>query len=171
MCTANSRIGPGTCRGLSISAQPAEDFVVGWLFGYVTDGRLAVAVERNRQSLAGKADPLAAKLALAREERSTLLRQQNEGSYRGSMIQHFLRLIDEVESRIENLERMAGRNSPTITMISSNRDQLANWPHWSLDQRRHALRSAISRIVITPGRIPIDQRLGITPRLLPKCRR
>jgi hypothetical protein len=81
------------------------------------------------------------------------------------MIQHFLRLIDEVESRIENLERMAGRNSPTITMISSNRDLLANWPHWSLDQRRHALRSAISRIVITPGRIPIDQRLGITPRL------
>jgi len=165
VCTANRRFGPGTCGGLSVAAEPAEDFVVGWLFGYVTDERLSVAVERNRETLAGKTDPVAAKLALAREERSTLLRQQADGGYRGSMIQHFLRLIDEVEARIESLEHLAGQGNPSVTMISSNRELLANWPRWSLDQRRHALRSAISRIVVTPGRIPIDQRLEVTPRL------
>jgi DNA invertase Pin-like site-specific DNA recombinase len=165
VCTANRRLGPGTCGGLSISAEPVEDFVVGWLFGYVTDDRLCVAIERNRESIAGKADPVAVKLALAREERATLLRQQQEGTYRGSMIQHFLRLIDEVETSIESLERMSGRGNPSVTMISSNRELVANWPRWSLDQRRHALRSAISRIVVTQGRLPIDQRLEIIPRL------
>jgi hypothetical protein len=124
-----------------------------------------VAIERNRESIAGKADPVAVKLALAREERATLLRQQQEGTYRGSMIQHFLRLIDEVETSIESLERMSGRGNPSVTMISSNRELVANWPRWSLDQRRHALRSAISRIVVTQGRLPIDQRLEIIPRL------
>ncbi len=164
VCTANRRIGAGTCGGLSISAEPADDFVVGWLFGYVTDDRLSAAIDRNRQSLAGLADPIAAQLTLAREERSTLLRQQVEGSYRGPMIQHFLRLIEEVEARIETLERMARQGSPTITTISSNRELLANWPGWTLDQRRHALRSAIGRIVVAPGRIPVEQRLDITPR-------
>ncbi len=57
VCTANRRLGPGTCGGLSIPAEPAENYVTGWLFGYVTDERLAVAVERNRETLAGKTDP------------------------------------------------------------------------------------------------------------------
>ena len=111
VCTANRRFGLGPCGGLSVAAEPAEDFVVGWLFGYVTDERLSEAVERNRETLAGKTDPVAAKLALAREERSTLLRQQADGGYRGSMIQHFLRLIDEVEARIESLEHLAGQGN------------------------------------------------------------
>ena len=38
-------------------AEPAEDFVVGWLFGYVTDDRLSAAIRRNRETVAGNADP------------------------------------------------------------------------------------------------------------------
>jgi hypothetical protein len=165
VCTANRRLGPGTCAGLSISAEPVEDFVVGWLFGYVTDERLSAAVERNRETLAGKPDPIAVKLALAREERATLLRQQAEGGYRGSMIEHFLRLIDEVETRIESLERLAGQGNPSLTLLPSNRELLTNWPGWSLDQKRYALRSAIDRVVVAPGRLPVDQRLEVIPRL------
>jgi DNA invertase Pin-like site-specific DNA recombinase len=165
VCTANRRLGPGTCVGLSISAQPVEDFVVGWLFGYVTDERLSAAVERNRETLAGKPDPIAVQLALAREERATLLHQQAAGGYRGSMIEHFLRLIDEVETKIESLKRLAGQSNPSLTLLSSNRELLANWPGWSLDQKRHALRSTIDRVVVAPGRQPVDQRLEVIPRL------
>jgi len=165
VCTAKRRLGPGTCGGVSITAEPTEEYVVGWLFGYVTDERVSAAVERTRETLAGRTDPITAKLAQAREERATLLRQQADGSYRGSMIGHFLRLIDDVETRIETLQRMAGRTSPPITPFSSNRELRANWPRWTLDQRRQALRSAITRITVTPGRRPIDQRLDITPRL------
>ena len=165
VCISRHRIGTTACGGLSISARPAEDYVVGWLFGYVTDERLTAAVHRNRTALAGNADPTAAELALAREERSTLLRQQADGAYRGAMVQHFIRLIDAVEARIEALEQRARANNPSVTRISSNNELLANWPQWTLDQRRNALRSAISRIVVTPGRKPIADRLQIIPRL------
>ena len=82
------------------------------------------------------------------------------------MIQHFLRLIDEVETRIETLERMAGQGSPTITMISSNREsagELATLDRWTSGDMR--LRSAIGRIESRRAAQPIDQRLDITPRL------
>jgi len=34
-----------------------------------------------------------------------------------------------------------------------------------LDQKRYALRSAIDRVVVAPGRMPVDQRLEVIPRL------
>ena len=165
VCMANRRRGPGTCGGLSVAALPAEDFVLGWLIGYVTDERLVAAIRRARETRSGTADPIAAKLALAREERATLLRQQEEGSYRGSMVEHFLRLIDDVETRIENLERAGAISHATDVPVASNRELLLNWPGWSLDQRRHALRATISRIVVAPGRAAIEQRLDVIPRI------
>ena len=59
-----------------------------------------------------------------------------------------MRLIDEVETRIDALERMGRNSNPTVTQISSNRELLST-----------------GHDVITPGRAPIDQRLDITPRL------
>lgn|SRR6478752_4366095 len=79
------------------------------------------------------------------------------GSYRGSMIQHLLRLINEVEGRID-VGRHGGNSNASVTQISSNRELLVNWPQWSLDQRWHALRSAIGRIVVAPGPRPSTRR-------------
>ena len=81
------------------------------------------------------------------------------------MVEHFLRLIDDVETRIENLERAGAISHATDVPVASNRELLLNWPGWSLDQRRHALRATISRIVVAPGRAAIEQRLDVIPRI------
>jgi site-specific DNA recombinase len=165
ICLAKYRRGRDICPGLSVVALPAEDYVLGWMFGYVTDELLAAAVQRARKTRSGSVDPIEAKLALAREERATLLRQQVEGSYRGSMVEHFLRLLDDVEVRIANLERASDAAHLPEVPVTSTSELLVHWPLWSLEQRRQALRPTITRIVVAPVRAPIEQTLDVIPRI------
>jgi site-specific DNA recombinase len=163
-CIANRRRGPGTCGGLSVSGVNAENYVVGWIVEYVTDDRLAKAMRRTDDQVSEISDPLTAELSIAHEERAMLIQQQSEGSFRGAMVAHFLRLMEEVEARIESLERQTDVAPAADLPATSHSELVNNWPDWSLDQKRHTLRQTIAKIVVKPGHMPIDLRLDVTPR-------
>jgi hypothetical protein len=72
--------------------------------------------------------------------------------------------MEEVEARVESLESQINVDPVTEIPAASQSELVNNWPDWSLEQKRHALRQTIAKIVVKPGRMPIDLRLDVTPR-------
>lgn len=163
-CTANRRRGPGTCAsGVSISAEPAESFVVGWLFVYLSPERLARAERRLASDTASPVGRLVQELDEARTALKVLLTSQNSPAYKGSRVSILLGMIETQSDRIDALQSQIDVLSAPLRLVSGDALE-TDWPKMSLEQRRSLVRRVIQRIDVKPGRGLVADRLKIKHR-------
>lgn len=164
-CMANRHRGPGNCPGsCTIDAQKAEAYVLGWFFSQVTEESLTKARARRRAGHTGsEAGGVLAELDQTKHERRALIEKQGSNEYRGSMVTVLLQLIEDVQLRIEELQRRLDALTLEEFPISNGPSLIAEWPGFSIAEKRGYLRRLIHRIDALPGRAHLQDRLAITP--------
>jgi site-specific DNA recombinase len=166
-CNANRLKGAGSCTGgCSLPAVKAEAYVEGWLFAYLTDDRLAKArAEKAAKQHRTPQGRIMTDLDEARAERDALIAQQGTSTYKGAMVGVLLGLINDVQRRIDVLEAQLDAQVFEALPITSQDTLVIKWPAMGLGEKRRLLGRVIERVDAVQGRLPVRDRLTVTPRL------
>ena len=164
-CMANRQRGTGNCPGsCTLDAAKAEAYVLGWFFSQVADESLANARARRRAGqTSSEVGGLLAELEQTKQERRTLIEKQGSSQYRGSMVTVLLQLIEDVQFRIEQLQRRLDALTLEEFPIADGPSLINEWPSLSIAEKRGYLRRLIYRLDALPGRSPVAERVVITP--------
>lgn len=165
-CHTNARkMEPACPAGVTLDADQATAYVLGWLRGYVTKERLDAARSRLQANRGDNQDQsLRKQLSDARVARQTLLARHESGQFTGALMGTFLDLLAKEQARIEALEKQL-RPRVAVGLPSTDGTVIVDaWPSMTVDQKRSVLGLVIDRIEVSPAVARVDARLTVVPR-------
>ena len=161
-CKANRRHGAGTCTGgASITAPPAEQYVIDWLFEFFSSDRLDAHNKKAESANVEAVTRIDTELAESSGELDALRGKAASLTVGSELHQIVAGMIARVQERIANLhdERVALTiEHPTPF---THEQLVAIWPTLNNESRRTLLRQLINHIDLVPGRGSAAERLNI----------
>ncbi|MCB1297608.1 MAG: recombinase zinc beta ribbon domain-containing protein [Microthrixaceae bacterium] len=164
-CKANRRHGAGTCTGgASITAPPAEQHVIDWLFEFFSSDRLDAHNMKAESAIAEAVARIDADLAVAGEELDVLREKASSLTVGTELHQIITGMIAHVHERIANLHDERVALTVEHPMPLTHQQLVAAWPTLNNESRRTLLRQLIHHIDLAPGRGHPAERLNIVLR-------
>ncbi len=165
VCLAALRWRPGSCDlAVTISADRAERYLLGWVAAHLSPERLAEQEALLDGAASGSPiSRLAEDLDEARLELRHLLDQQGATRWKGAKVGILLGMIGDVSDRVDGLENAITTMTSGTGLVTGD-SLLERWPDLTLHQKRIMLGKVIDQVTVAPGRGFPKERLTITPR-------
>lgn len=152
-----SQPGVDACGALGVQGDALEEFVTEVAFAVLDNAELADAVVTDDEPSAALAE-----LARIESRRDEFARLAATGDIGPADYSRFVAALESEQYRLQATvadEVVEARRRTVSAGVLREK-----WPTWGIPQRRAVLDDMIERLVVKPGRLPIDERVEITWR-------